>query len=445
MSSLGHYFFCDNLARIMIALISFVGIAIGSFAYRYMRGDTHIKNFYFNLIFLLISALCMVSADHIILFFTSWGTANYFLTRLMAHKVFWPAARASAQLARRNFGLGLCTLIGASCLLFYSTGQVSIQLIIQSSIAPEFLYPSLFLLLITALTQSAIWPFHKWLLSSLNSPTPVSALMHAGLINGGGFLLTRFAPLCLNSINFMRMLFLIGMITAFLGTLFMLVQNDIKRMLASSTMGQMGFMIAQCGLGLFSAAVAHLCWHGLFKAYLFLASGIAAQETRRNLGFPPSIYNFIFSLGAGALGAGVFAYISNINFFPLQSSFIVVIFAGIAATQLALIMTSRGGAISYIAALFGASIGGAFYALSVQMIEILLGHELWQPSSLELLHIVPTALFSIAWVSLLFDKKILIRDGNYPAWYIKAYAWLITRSQPDPKTITSHRNQYRYE
>jgi len=132
------------------------------------------------------------------------------------------------------------------------------------------------------MTQSAIWPFHTWLISSLNSPTPVSAIMHAGLINGGGFLLTRFAGLFVQSTGMLQVIFFLGLLTALIGTLWKLMQHDIKRMLACSTMGQMGFMIAQCGLGLFPAAIAHLCWHGLFKAYLFLSSGSAAHEKEWN-------------------------------------------------------------------------------------------------------------------------------------------------------------------
>ena len=107
--------------------------------------------------------------------------------------------------------------------------------------------------------------------------------MHAGLINGGGFLLARFAPMLAIQPPILNLIFIAGITTALLGTLWKLMQSDVKRMLACSTMGQMGFMIAQCGLGLFPAAVAHLSWHGLFKAYLFLSTGSAAKEKRLDL------------------------------------------------------------------------------------------------------------------------------------------------------------------
>ena len=87
--------------------------------------------------------------------------------------------------------------------------------------------------------------------------------MHAGLVNGGGFLIVRFAPLYLNYPGILNIIFIIGLSTAIMGTLWKLMQSDIKRMLACSTMAQMGFMIAQCGLGLFSAAIAHIILHGL--------------------------------------------------------------------------------------------------------------------------------------------------------------------------------------
>jgi NAD(P)H-quinone oxidoreductase subunit 5 len=121
--------------------------------------------------------------------------------------------------------------------------------------------------------QSALVPFHTWLLSSMTAPTPASALMHAGFVNAGGILLLRFAPVVTVEAGLMVAAVVVGAASALFGKLLKTVQTDAKRTLGCSTVGQMGFMLMQAGLGFFAAAIAHLILHGFYKAYQFLASG----------------------------------------------------------------------------------------------------------------------------------------------------------------------------
>ena len=114
------------------------------------------------------------------------------------------------------------------------------------------------LIFIGAMTKSAQFPLHMWLPDSLYAPTPVHALLHAGIINAGGFLLTRLAPLYDLSPPTLHLVFAVGMLTTLLGSSMMLVQNDIKKTLGYSTIGQMGFMIMECGLGAYGLAIFHL-------------------------------------------------------------------------------------------------------------------------------------------------------------------------------------------
>ncbi len=228
------------------------------------------------------------------------------LVSLMIHKSNWKAAQASGRMAAKNLYIQYASN-GYGFFLFYLvTGESSISGVIQKNAHSTTMIVALVCILLSAMMQSAQWPFHKWLISSLNSPTPVSAMMHAGLINGGGFLLIRFAPLYLQQPFLLNAMFIIGLITAIFGTLWKLMQSDVKRMLACSTMGQMGFMFLQCGLGLFPAAIAPSHLHGMFKAYLFLASGQAAQEKRFDLGYPPKPLRFIVALMCGFAGSLVF-------------------------------------------------------------------------------------------------------------------------------------------
>jgi NAD(P)H-quinone oxidoreductase subunit 5 len=127
-------------------------------------------------------------------------------------------------------------------------------------------------MIVAAIIQSAIFPFHRWLLSAMTAPTPASALMHAGFVNGAGILLTIFSALIFAS-NTWDILLIVGGLTAIIAQFTKLLQVNVKQRLACSTIAQMGFMIMQCGLGFFNAAVAHLILHGFYKAYLFLNSG----------------------------------------------------------------------------------------------------------------------------------------------------------------------------
>jgi NADH:ubiquinone oxidoreductase subunit 5 (subunit L)/multisubunit Na+/H+ antiporter MnhA subunit len=137
------------------------------------------------------------------------------------------------------------------------------------------------------MTKSAQFPLHMWLPDSLYAPTPIHALLHAGIINAGGFLLTRLAPLYDLNPPTLHLVFAVGMVTALLGSSMMLVQNDIKKTLGYSTIGQMGFMIMECGLGAYGLAIFHLIAHGLFKGTIFLNCGYVIHAARQEPRLPP--------------------------------------------------------------------------------------------------------------------------------------------------------------
>ena len=134
------------------------------------------------------------------------------------------------------------------------------------------------LLAVAALLKSAQFPTHGWLTEVMEAPTPVSALLHAGVINAGGFLLIRFADVMLLAPGVLAVLVMIGGFTAIFGGLVMLTQPAVKTSLAWSTVAQMGFMILECGLALFPLALLHIVAHSLYKAHSFLASGGAVDS-----------------------------------------------------------------------------------------------------------------------------------------------------------------------
>lgn len=443
MLSLGPFLHIDNLSLVMMGLVGFVAICVASFSSRYLKGDRKQKAFYGNLFAMVLSVFIMVSTDHLLLMLGSWAASNIFLIRLMLHKKEWNAAKQSSLLALKNFSLGFIFLSGAFLILYSVTGKTSIQETTGASIETPWIITSALLILLAAMTQCALWPFHRWLTSSLNSPTPVSAIMHAGLVNGGGFLLSRFSPMLAEQSTVLSAFFIAGIVTAILGTLWKLMQSDIKRMLACSTMSQMGFMIAQCGLGLFPAAVAHLCWHGLFKAYLFLASGSAAQEKRLDLDYPPSFKDFLAALICGLVGAYLFTLASDKNIFAGDTTLFLIALALIAGTQFALPIVRGTSAIKLPLALVATLVTGAVYGLSVHLIESTLTPlGMSHPQPLNVLHIFALVLLVAAWLSLLFARKP--EEKALPDWILKTYVRMLNASQPHPKTVTAHRNHYQF-
>lgn len=226
----------DALALIMILLTAYVGICVMSFASRYLKGDLQYRSFFFYILLLLVSVVIMVGSDDLQVLWVFFCVANLLLVRLMIHKSSWRAARASGILAAKNYLFSAASLLLAFLCFYFTSEDMQISLLEKQAVSPGILCGLCFLF-VAAMAQSAIWPFHRWLLSSLNSPSPVSAIMHAGLVNGGGFLLVRFSPLYLQYSALLDVIFVIGMVTAFLGILWKLMQNDVKRMLACSTMG----------------------------------------------------------------------------------------------------------------------------------------------------------------------------------------------------------------
>lgn len=435
----------DSLAFVMIGLIGFIGLTVASFSTRYLVGDSHYKKFFVLLFLLIASLVTLVCADHLALFFTTWVMSNLFLVKLMIYKSQWRAAKASGDLTLKTFSIGFGSMLVAFIMIYATTGLTSIQAITHSQEHFPAMVMALLLILIAAMVQSAIWPFHRWLTSSLNSPTPVSAIMHAGLVNGGGLLLVRFGPLYSQMPELLTLIFVIGMTSAMLGTLWKLLQTDVKRMLACSTMGQMGFMLAQIGLGLFPAAIAHLYWHGMFKAYLFLASGSAAQEKRLDLGYPPSIISFLAALVSGLMGGACFMLAAHLDPFILDTTLIQILLAFLVTSQLALPIVHERPIRRLTLALVATGGMGGLYGASFYFVEIVLAPlNLMHPQPLNLFHWLGMILLVGSWLALLFGKNA-IRNKGIQSSIQRLYVKALNASQPLPETITVHRKDYRYK
>jgi NAD(P)H-quinone oxidoreductase subunit 5 len=170
------------------------------------------------------------------------------------------------------------------------------------------------LLVLGAVTKSAQFPFHTWLPDTMETPTPVSALMHAGIVNAGGYLIIRMSPLVAMAPAALITLAVMGAFTACFAGVVMMTQTSVKRSLAYSTIAQMGFMMLQCGVGAFSAAMLHILAHSLYKAHAFLGSGSVVSQAMATTGAkspkPGRRMNLACLLAAAATSLTAFAAVT---------------------------------------------------------------------------------------------------------------------------------------
>ncbi|MDQ6732525.1 MAG: NADH-quinone oxidoreductase subunit L, partial [Nitrospirota bacterium] len=292
-------FHVDRLSAVMMVLISAVGAIIYRYSMTYMYQDPGYRRFLALIGFTTFVLLCMVSSANLVMLFIFWQLLSYLLY-LLAHNLTHAATLAGAFRTFTLLRVGDVAFLAGIVLAHSLYGTIEFhELFSRAAETPITLSPFpgvemsgatavTLLIFIGAMSKSAQFPLHIWLPHSLYAPTPVHALLHAGIINAGGFLMNRLAPLYGLSPSTLHIAFVIGTLTAILGASMMLTQNDIKKTLGFSTIGQMGYMIMECGLGAFALAVFHLMAHGLFKATVFLSCGNVIHKARQEPVFPPT-------------------------------------------------------------------------------------------------------------------------------------------------------------
>lgn len=271
--------YLDVLSIIMLVLIAFLAAVILRYSVNYLDGDPGQARFTRWMCLTIGCVLTLVVSGNLLLFTLAWIGTSLTLQRLLT---FYPDRPGALLAARKKFlisRLGDVALCGVLILTYQCFGTWDFREIFAlartfstSEIPPQIGWISL-LMVAGAMMKSAQFPFHSWLPDTMETPTPVSALMHAGIINAGGFLLVRLSPVVAHSPTVLNALALIGAFTALFASLIMLTQTSIKRSLAYSTIAQMGFMMLQIGLGAFALAILHIVAHSLYKAHAFLTSG----------------------------------------------------------------------------------------------------------------------------------------------------------------------------
>ncbi len=325
----------NGFSAVIWLSVSFFSAIISSYSANYLQGFKFQRSFHLYALLFTTSVLILVVSNSIWMIMATWFSMGFFMARLIGVNKHWGEAREAFKFTFKRFTLGSVMLAAGLLFLAIPNNSYTLsEILLNLDNQPYWLLLVASLMIITAsLIQSAIYPFHKWLLSAMTAPTPASALMHAGFVNGAGIILTICASLIYFS-NTYDLLFIIGGLTAIIAQFTKLLQVNVKHKLACSTIAQMGFMIMQCGLGFFNAAIAHLVLHGFYKAYLFLSSGEEIKQS--NPAGPPRIRIKPFqALLVGIfsfLGAGLFILLTGKDF-KLDSGIFLTLIVAITVGQ----------------------------------------------------------------------------------------------------------------
>jgi NADH-quinone oxidoreductase subunit L len=279
-------FLLDPLTAPMLVMITFVGLCIFVFSTGYMADDANFTRFFAYLSFFSAAMLGVVIANSLLLLFVCWelvGLASYLLIGFWIHKPSAAAAAKKAFITTRigdiGFFLGILWLYGSSgTLLFYDDGRGALEPTLLAPVGSSATFIAL-LIFCGAVGKSGQFPLHVWLPDAMEGPTPVSALIHAAtMVAAGVFLVARVFPLfSLGAVDGVTPALIvvvwIGVITALMAALIAIAQDDIKRILAYSTVSQLGLMMVSLGVGGVAAGIVHLLAHAFFKALLFLGAG----------------------------------------------------------------------------------------------------------------------------------------------------------------------------
>jgi NAD(P)H-quinone oxidoreductase subunit 5 len=429
----------NRFSILIWTIVAFFSAIVSSYASNYLKGFRYHSRFMLLSLAFTSSVMLLVVSNHVVLFLFSWMLMGIFMAQLIGIDKKWGEAREASKFAQRYFLLGTFFLsTGLLLLAFYGAVFTLSGLTLIVAEFPSYItVPAALLIIAAALVQSAIYPFHRWLLSAMTSPTPASALMHAGFVNGSGILLALFASLLFAS-NMLNVLFIIGGLTAVIAQFTKLLQVNVKQKLACSTIAQMGFMIMQCGLGFFNAAVVHLILHGFYKSFLFLSSGeeIAQTTPRKSIDLKIKPIQVFLVILFGTLGAYLFATWTGKGLQLNSGVFLTIIVAITVAQATYNILKEKSLSvlqkITIPPILFIAGIG--LYALMYNGVTTLMSDMpmVNQPLPLSSTQIIFNVIFLIGFFIMKLEsyKKI-------PWLYVK----LMNMSQPFKKTVLMYKSK----
>ncbi len=282
----------DALGGTMLVLVSFIGWVITRYSQPYLGGARGQPRYIRGLMLTLAAVSLLVITNNLAVLALAWIATSLALHGLLTFFENRPQALIAAHKKFIVSRVADLCLLGGVALIGLQLGTLDIdRAIVAARALPDMtgnLQAAALLLATAAMLKCAQLPVHGWLIQVMEAPTPVSALLHAGVVNLGGFLLIRVGTLVADVPAAQALLVVVGSVTAVVAALVMMTRVSIKVSLAWSTCAQMGFMLMQCGLGLHELALLHLVAHSLYKAHAFLAAGGAVEQNRLRQMTPPA-------------------------------------------------------------------------------------------------------------------------------------------------------------
>ena len=285
-SVLGYLFRIDALSMTMFIMIQLLAYVLLKYSNTYLEGDKRHNIFISRLFATIVSVQLMVISGNLIILFFSWVATSLTINKLL---LFYSDRKKAVIAAKKKFiiaRLGDATLLIAILLMHKEFNTFNMSEIfekVKTFNASDFsttLHLSGVFLALTAILKSAQLPFHGWLIEVMEAPTPVSALLHAGLLNAGPFLMIRFAFIIDKAEYGQYLLIIFGGLTALIASIIFTTQSAVKTALGYSSIAHMGFSLLVCGIGVFPAALLHLVAHSFYKAHAFLKSGSYVDVVR---------------------------------------------------------------------------------------------------------------------------------------------------------------------
>lgn len=271
----------DALSVVMLSMVSFMAWLLLRYSENYLDGDPRHGRFMGLLALTTACVMLLVLSGNLLHLVVTWTATSLVLHRLL---LFYPERVGARVAARKKYVVaraGDVALAVAAVVLFRAFGTADIATILGRAetiqAAPAGLGIATLLVALSAILKSAQFPTQGWLIEVMETPTPVSALLHAGILNGGAFVVVRLGGVMLLTPPVMDLLLVVGGFTAVFASVVMTTQNSVKVALGYSSAAQTGFMLLLCGLGAFPAAILHLVAHSFYKAHAFLSAGSAVE------------------------------------------------------------------------------------------------------------------------------------------------------------------------
>lgn len=300
-----------SLAGMAVAvLVQALGGVVGVFSARYLEGEARQPRYAATLAAVLGCVQLLLLADHWAVLIAAWAGIGLALERLLCFYADRPFALLAAHKKRVADRMADAMLVAAAALCWHVAGSGSLSDLAAHVRAEGLSSPlqvAAVLLVGAVVLRTALMPVHGWLIQVMEAPTPVSALLHAGVVNLGAVVLIRCAPLLDGALPARTVLVVLGLTTALGAGMVMLTRISIKVRLAWSTVAQMGFMLLECGLGLYKLAALHLLGHSIYKAHAFLAASDVVRQTRARALRPPQSPSRASLLAAPLLAGAVVA------------------------------------------------------------------------------------------------------------------------------------------